>query len=375
MSGDEISATKVPAGASGTGNAAALALLGGHSTSFLKAVLDASPDCIKIVELDGSVSFMNENGRCAMEVDDFDLLAGAQWPSLWPQENQDLVHAAVRAAQRGEASRFEAYCPTAKGTPKWWDVSVAPVPGADGQPASIVSISRDVTNRVIRERAISQHEAELERLALAQAASLQEKERLLQEKELLMREIDHRVKNSLALVTSILNVQSRTAPDESVKGALSRAAQRVGLIAGIHERLYKGTLGDLEVGGYLRDLCNDLESSVGDANAVSIRVECPPMTISADVATVLGLVVSELVTNAIRHAFGEGGGGTVSVSLTEEEQKRCLIVHDDGCGLPDGFEPGRATGLGMRVVTAYVRQHRWTLDVSNDGGAKFCIAM
>ena len=356
------------------GNAAALALLGGHSTSFLKAVLDASPDCIKIVEIDGTVSFMNENGRCAMEIDDFDAVAGAPWPSLWPEENQHQVRSAVRAAQRGEPCRFEAYCPTAKGTPKWWDVSVAPVPGADGEPASIVSISRDVTERVERERAISQHEAELERLALAQAASLQEKERLLQEKELLMREVDHRVKNSLALVTSILNVQSRTAGDESVKGALSRAAQRVGLIAGIHERLYKGALGELEVGGYLRDLCSDLESSVGDANAVSIRVDCPPLDFSADLATVLGLVVSELVTNAIRHAFCEGGG-TVTVSVTEEGGKRCLTVHDDGCGLPEGFAPGQGGGLGMRVVTAYVRQQGWALDASNDGGAKFCITM
>ena len=355
-------------------NATAIAALGVQSTSFLKAVLDASPDCIKIVELDGSVSFMNENGRCAMEIDDFDALSGAQWPSLWPEENQDAVHAAVRAAGRGEATRFEAYCPTAKGTPKWWDVSVAPVPGADGQPASIVSISRDVTNRVTRERAISQHEAELERLALAQAASLQEKERLLQEKELLMREVDHRVKNSLALVTSILNVQSRTAPQDEVRGALSRAAQRVGLIAGIHERLYKGSVGDLEICAYLADLCHDLESSVGDASNVTIEVTCEPTQLSADLATVMGLVVSELVTNAIRHAFGPEGG-TITVSLDSTSGKRCLTVEDDGRGLPDGFEAGQGGGLGMRVVTAYVRQHGWSLEATSEGGARFCITM
>ena len=358
-----------------TGNGGALALLGGLSTSFLRGVLDASTDCIKIVDLDGSLSFMNENGRCAMEVDDFELLAGRPWPSLWPAENQAQIARAVEAARAGAPSRFEAYCPTAKGTPRWWDVSVAPVPGADGKPASIVSISRDVTDRVERERAIAEHEAELERLALAQAASLQEKERLLQEKELLMREVDHRVKNSLALVTSILNVQSRTADDEEIRGALSRAAQRVGTIAAIHERLYRESIGELELCGYLRDLCADLETSVGTDRDIKIEVACQPYDVAADAATVMGLVVSELITNAVRHAFGPQGG-TIRVTLeAADEDRMCLTVHDDGRGLPDGFDLTAGSGLGMRVVSAYARQQGWDFDATSDGGARFCLTM
>ena len=353
---------------------AVLAALGVPSTSFLRGVLDASPDCIKIIELDGALSFMNRNGRCAMEIDSFDAVSGALWPELWPEENRPRVAAAVAAAGQGRPTRFEAFCPTAKGSPRWWDVSVAPVPGADGQPAHIVSISRDVTDRVVREQAISQHEQELERLALSQAASLQEKERLLQEKDLLMREVDHRVKNSLAIVRSILNVQSRSTADDAVRQALRRAAQRVGTIAAIHERLYRDSVGELEMCGYLHDLCRDLESSVGEGRDVRIDVACAPTHVGADIATVMGLVVSELVTNAIRHAFGEAGG-TIRVGLKEEDGRRCLTVHDDGRGLPEGFEASKGGGLGMRVVSAYVRQHGWTLEATNDGGACFCITL
>ena len=353
---------------------ATMAQFGGQETSILRSVLDASPDCIKIVELDGTLSFMNANGICAMEIDRFDLVRGAEWAALWPEENQDQVLAAVRAARRGETSSFEAYCPTAKGSPRWWDVSVAPVPGADGRPARIVSISRDVTDRVQRRSEIERHERELERLTLAQAATLEEKEQLLREKDLLMREVDHRVKNSLALVTSILNMQSRTEGDETARAAIGRASTRVGTIATVHDRLYRGAQsGRLGAHGYVTALCEDLESSVGEGLGVRVRAESERFEIDADEATVIGLIVSELVTNAVRHAFAEDGG-TVRVSMTRNgEDGFCLTVHDDGRGLPDGFDPGASRGLGMRVVGAYARKHGWTLEASNDGGARFCV--
>ena len=360
------------------GDAAALKTLGLAAPSFLLSVLHASPDCIKIVELDGSLSFMNENGRCAMEIDDLDVMTGAPWPSLWPEAEYDRIVAALRAAGEGRSTRFEAYCPTAKGTPRWWDVSVAPVPDEDGRPARVVSISRDITERVEREAALARHEKELERLALAQAETLQEREALLKEKDLLMREVDHRVKNSLAIVTSLLKVQSRTEGDDHVQNALTRAAQRVGTIAGIHERLYRGEqLGRLDFGAYLRGLCADLEQSLGEGQGVAVAVEADETVMDADKATVLGLMVSELVTNAVRHAFAGRDGGRVAVRMDRQEDGVCLTVSDDGAGLPDGFDPHGANGLGMRVVVSYVRQQGWTLETgrADEGGAMFCIRM
>ena len=351
------------------------ARLGGHETSILRGVLDASPDCIKIVELDGTLSFMNANGLCAMHIDRIEAVAGREWAAFWPEENQDQVLAAVRAAGRGEPTRFEAYCPTARGEPRWWDVSVAPVPGEDGRPARIVSISRDVTNRVNRRQAVERHERELEQLALAQAATLEEKEALLREKDLLMREVDHRVKNSLALVRSILNLQGRTEADESARGAIQRASQRVASIAAVHERLYKGAQsGRLDVCAYLGALCGDLAGSVGEDAGVTITVACEPLEIDADEANVIGLMVTELVTNAVRHAFGgDGGGVRVSMERHGEDDGFCLTVQDDGRGLPDGFDAGAGSGLGMRVVGAYARKHGWSLEATNDGGARFCV--
>ena len=111
----------------------------------LRAVLDASTDCIKVVDLEGRLEFMNANGQCLMEVDDFGALRGRGWVSLWPEPAAAQVQRAIAAAQAGQPSRFEAPCPTAKGTPKWWDVAVAPVRDESGRVVRIISVSRDVT--------------------------------------------------------------------------------------------------------------------------------------------------------------------------------------------------------------------------------------
>jgi PAS domain S-box-containing protein len=108
-------------------------------------LFEASPDCVKLIDLDGRLLQMNHNGRCAMEIDDFAPLCGRLWTSLWPEESQAALAVAVEDARHGRFSRLTAFCPTVKGSPRWWDITVAPVPGPDGVPQSILSISRDVT--------------------------------------------------------------------------------------------------------------------------------------------------------------------------------------------------------------------------------------
>ena len=118
------------------------------SAEILGAILDQSVDCIKLVGSTGTLDFMNRNGRCAMEIDDFDDVAGRLWWELWPEESRDLVRGALDRGLIGEDTRFEAFCPTAKGTPKWWDVSVSPLRDEAGMVQGIVSTSRDVSDQV-----------------------------------------------------------------------------------------------------------------------------------------------------------------------------------------------------------------------------------
>ncbi len=108
-------------------------------------MFESSPDCVKLLDLEGNLLEINGSGRCAMEIDDFDAICGNAWATLWPEESRDDIAAAVGAALKGYVGRFQAFCPTAKGTPKWWDVTVTPILDSSGAPAALLSLSRDVT--------------------------------------------------------------------------------------------------------------------------------------------------------------------------------------------------------------------------------------
>lgn len=117
------------------------------SELFNRTVLESSPDCLKVLDTEGRIQFMNFNGLCHMEIDDFSNFKDKNWWTLWGKENEGLVKESVDKALNGETAQFTAFCPTAKGTPKWWDVLVSPVvkPGEPVQ--QIISVSRDVTEQ------------------------------------------------------------------------------------------------------------------------------------------------------------------------------------------------------------------------------------
>lgn len=123
-----------------------------NSEEFSRSIFENSPDCVKILELDGTLHSMNKNGLCIMEIDDFESVKGKQWIDFWKGDENELAYQAVKAANEGKSSSFEGFCLTAKGTPKWWDVSVAPIFDLSGRPTRLISTSRDITERRQAER-------------------------------------------------------------------------------------------------------------------------------------------------------------------------------------------------------------------------------
>jgi len=118
---------------------------GETSVSTDEWMFESSPDCVKLLDIDGQLLAMNSNGMCAMEIDDFTNFCGQEWHALWPEESHTDIQAALDTARNGKTGRFYAFCPTAKGTPKWWDVIVTPVRDHGGQIQKLLSVSRDVT--------------------------------------------------------------------------------------------------------------------------------------------------------------------------------------------------------------------------------------
>jgi signal transduction histidine kinase/DNA-binding response OmpR family regulator len=166
------------------------------SNPFFLSVLNGSTDCIEIIRPDGTLEFMNANGICLMEIGDFAPLKGKPWISFWPAESQKIVSDAIGNAREGRHARFEAACPTAKGTMKYWEVTVSPVHGASGV-QWLVSISRDVTQRVLNLRSLD--------------AALQEQTRLSEALERHKETLEERVEAALAALRDSESEQRQTA--------------------------------------------------------------------------------------------------------------------------------------------------------------------
>ncbi|WP_306397653.1 sensor histidine kinase [Telluria beijingensis] len=203
----------------------------------------------------------------------------------------------------------------------------------------------------------------------------------LDDKNTLLKELYHRVKNNLQLVISLFNLQARTLKDGRAQRALLEAADRVRAMSLVHERLYQSrTLGTIRLDDYVGELCAQL-ASAGSARqrGIALALDVAPVDVGLDLAVPLGLLLNELVSNSLKHAFPDGKRGTIWISLAKdpgedrEDPLLRLTVRDDGIGLPPIADRTSSQTLGLRLVDALREQMHATLVLENRGGA--CITL
>jgi two-component sensor histidine kinase len=225
----------------------------------------------------------------------------------------------------------------------------------DGAPFGVLEVdSRSDGEFVPHDLAFLQGAANVLGMAIERQRHERSLKLALERQRLLMHELNHRVKNSLGIVSSMLSLQAHAnGDDESLKRQLQEAASRVATVARAHERLYQtNDVEELDVGAYIKDVCADLPA----AEATTIAVEAlVGIRLSTDRAISLALIVVELVTNAMKYAY-RGASGVVWVALTRKNDTLVLSVRDDGRGLPAGFAVDKSMGLGMRIVAALTSQ-------------------
>jgi two-component sensor histidine kinase len=217
----------------------------------------------------------------------------------------------------------------------------------------------------------------LNRALVTREAVLREKEQMIAQKDLMMREIDHRIRNSLTLVHSLLAIQKRNAAP-AVQNVLGDAASRVMTIARVHEHLYRSAaIGRVELAAYLEQISDGLRMSLlpaGERGALQFHA-MEIGTVAADQAVPLGLLMTELVTNAIKYG-APSGESPIEVSLNTADRHWELVVTDHGPGLPDSFTFEQSRGLGMQVIRMLVEQLQARLEVERTTqGARFVIVV
>ena len=257
------------------------------------------------------------------------------------------------------------------------------IPSGDGKPFGVLEVDSTI------EGEFTEHDITfLQAMANVLGAAIERcrveatLEIAIREKDLLMREAHHRIKNSLSLVSSLINLQSRDIEEPKTRGYLVETSARVLMIARMHERLYQSSKADIvEFGGYLHDLCHDLLRTLGDEETrPSLKIEAANVEVATEKAVSLALVINELVTNAIKHTGSGTDGGVVEVASRRTPKGFLEVaVADNGVGLPDGFAPSASGGLGMKLVLALSDQLKGRLDfgrnMQSGRGARFTLSV
>ena len=355
--------------------------------AFLRSVLDANADCLKLVEPDGRLSFLNANSRHILEIEDGHDLVGQQWAALWPEPGRTQVEQALAAALSGRSSRFEGFCPTMRGAPRWWDVVVAPVLGADGSVACAVAISRDVTDARKATLALQQLNEELDARVQAEVAAADAaRSQLAQAQKMealgqLAGGVAHDFNNVLQAVQGAAGMIERRPENADRVQHLARlvleAAKRGAsvtrrLLAFSHRGELQATAVDVE--RVLHDLREMLAHTLGALVQVQVDIAPGVPPLLADKGQ-LETVLVNLATNA-RDAMPDGGTLRFSATLATAADGPALAegryvridISDTGMGmdaatLTRASEPffttkavGKGTGLGLAMARGFAEQ-------------------
>ena len=198
---------------------------------------------------------------------------------------------------------------------------------------------------------------------------------LLKDKQILMKEIHHRVKNNLMIISSLLNLQSRYIKDDATREIFKESQTRAQSMALIHERLYRsGDLKSIDFPDYIRSLARDIFNTYNTRSGrIQLQMDVQDVMVDVNSAVPLGLIINELVTNSLKYAFSDDQEGIIRIEFHEEGDNYLLEVGDNGIGIPDDFDILKSDSLGMLLVNSLTSQIQGELELKRDQGTTFII--
>ena len=284
------------------------------SEVFNSSILEASTDCIKVIELDGTLSFMTEGGMRLMEISDFNDVKGCPWPDLLDDAGPDVARDALEVAKQGRSSHFLAEANTFAGTPKAWSVSVSPIMGADDRTSQILVVSRDVTELAQAREKLQLHNVELA----------------------------HRIKNTLSIVQAIAH---QTIGKVADKEAMKAFGDRLSALAASHDLL-------TGQGWLTAKLDEVVHRALTTFGVDRFQLSGQSVDIGPRAVLALSLMVHELATNAVKYGALSVPEGKVTVAWTLNTHLDHEILHLSWQerGGPPAIEPARK-GFGSRLIS------------------------
>jgi signal transduction histidine kinase/ActR/RegA family two-component response regulator len=349
-----------------------------RDADYFASVVDASPDCIRILDIDGRIEFMNAHGLALFEVEDFAVLEGQYWPGFWPAEFRPVIEAALEAARIGETRAFQGFCPTATGVIKWWDTVISPVFGPGrAEPVRLLVRSRDITETIAVEKALQ------EALDRAEAAS--------QAKSDFLATMSHEIRtplNGVLGMAQAMHAGELTAAQRERLKIIQRSGHS--LLTILNDIL---DLSKIEAGALALETADfDLEHLVRGAAAAflppaekkgvafELTVEDPARAVFHGDANRIRRLLYTLLSNAVKFT----PQGRIAIRAAHADGRLLLEVADTGVGIPtekinslfESFVQGDASntrrfagsGLGLSICQGLVELMDGAITVSSAVG-------
>jgi PAS domain S-box-containing protein len=261
-------------------------------------------------------------------------------------------------------------------------ISVSVLSDEENNICGSVGVSRDVTEKKRLEMELAVYRVNLEEMVEQRTSELTSANTTisesLKEKEVLLREIHHRVKNNLQIVSSILGKQMQYIKDEEALVMFRDSQNRIDSMALIHEKLYQSTsLSKINISEYLHDLVNSLLGAYDEYSTnISLNIKCDEIQLNIETAIPCGLIINELITNSLKYAFPDDRKGEIIVDFKKDEDNNLLlIVGDNGVGFPNDFDVSSAKSLGLYLVNQLsLKQLDGSLEIDNTNGTLFKIS-
>jgi PAS domain S-box-containing protein len=321
-----------------------------ETSALMRAIVEQSSDLVTVCSADGSLIYISPVCLALLGKRALDLV-GSPWTEIVAPEDRHVLLSLHSRLNEAPTQFGEVRCLRGNGMFVWMEARVALLKAAQGVERLMVFTLHDVT--VQRE-----HDQQMQ-------ASLREK-------EILLREVYHRVKNNLQVVQSLLKMQGRTLPDGETRAAIETTVQRVYAMAMVHERLYQSSdLAALSLPGYLGDLFADVVASHAlQPDQVHLAVDAEEIQLPLDRAVPFGLLANELLSNCLKHAFPDGRRGTIVASIHRIPGAVRLLIQDDGIGLPMNFNLAACNSMGLKLAVSLAHQLGGRLEFSPDGGCR-----
>ncbi len=320
------------------------------TSALMQAIVEQSTDLVTVCNGNGELVYVSPVCVALLGKNPAELVGRSWTEVVAPEDRQTLLDMHGRLSE-SPSQTATLRCSRKNGTIALMKARVVLLEATPGAERVLVLTLHDVT-------AQSEHEREMQTS--------------LNEKEVMLREIHHRVKNNLQVVQSLMKMSARRLSDCDARIAIESTVERVHAMSMVHERLYQmPNLSALPLGDYLSDIFGGAVQSYSlSPSQVRLKLDVEEILLPLDRAVPFALLSNELLSNSFKHAFPDGREGTITVSVHRTEGAVRMVVEDDGVGLPEDFDPAKSNSMGLKLAANLAHQLGGNLQFTSDNGCR-----